>query len=565
MKQIFLPGSKSISNRALVLAAISDQPTVLRGLLDSDDIRYMRGVLENFGVGSENVAEGLRVIPPKTLKGNDSDNFIGNAGTASRFTVALSLIVSGSFRLSGIPRMHERPFGDLMTAIEPTGMRIDTDNPGFLPATFTNPGLEHLETNEITIAGDISSQFITGLLLAAPRMPRGLVLNISTKIPSLPYVEMTLKMLDTWGVQYSLQKAEDGEQITQIKVSKGIRTPGTYTIPADMSAASIPMAWSLLKSEPICIQNFGVETLQGDEGFTAIIEKAGGTVRREGDKCFVDPGNSIQPLETVDFSTMPDVSMTGMVLAALGDGTSEFHGLESLRVKECDRIEAMVAGLKQLRIHTEVVEDVVTIDGNPDITANTLPEIHSFDDHRIAFCFAILLDALADTNVRQIHDSILEPQCVTKTWPNFWGDLAEWNDQLRPVSGVIVKQGDQYLIVEKPRKEHAWQFPQGGVDQGESGWQAAKRELVEECGSNLCVKFKGEQAVGAYRYLFPANFKRHDVGIVGAKVSFYLAEYIDGAVQVDGEEIIDYKWVKREELGEYFDAEYLESISNFLS
>ncbi len=591
MKKIFLPGSKSISNRALVLAAISDKPTVLKGLLESDDIKYLRGVLENFGVEFESVGKDLKVIPPKYLKGNDTDNFIGNAGTSSRFTVALSLIVSGSFRLCGIPRMHERPFGDLISALRPTGVGIACEgDDGFLPAQFTNPGLEHLETNEVTIAGDVSSQFITGLLLAAPKMKKGLILNITTKIPSIPYVEMTLKMLDTWNVKYEVVGDYD-----QIIVKKGIKSPGEYTIPADMSAASIPLAWSVMSREPICIQNFGIETLQGDENFTEIIEKAGATIRRDGEKCFVVPGDTIKALGKVDFETMPDVSMTGMVLAAIGDGVSEFHGLESLRVKECDRIKAMVEGLNTLGIKTAVEGDIVKIEGNPNIgeafskNAETI-KIDSFDDHRIAFTFAILLNTVTSWNFLEIYDVIIDAQCVTKTWPSFWTDLARWNDQLRPVSGVVIQKSTPspsfnkeeekypllrgelegfnkkklYLIVKKPRKDNAWQFPQGGVDDGESGWQAAKRELVEECGSDLCVKFKGEQALGNYQYLFPSDFKRHDSSIVGADVSFYLAEYIDGEVQVDGEEIIDHKWVTEDQLGEYFEKKYLQKIKKVL-
>jgi len=255
----------------------------------------------------------------------------------------------------------------------------------------------------------------------------------------------------------------------------------------------------------------------------------------------------------LDFSSMPDVSMTGMIVAACTPGVWRFTGLESLRVKECDRIAAMAEGLEKLGVNVEVEGDEVIIEGKREWGIGNREKIiiDARDDHRIAMCFGILRDALdLDFEITDLH-------CVAKSWPSFWEDLADWSGKLRPVSAVIVKKQDEYLIVRKPRDEHAWQFPQGGVDIGESLLQAAERELKEECGEDLQVKFLGKNYKNIYKYLFPENFIRHDENITGAKVHFFEAEYVSGDVEVDGEEIVEAKWVKAEELENYFEEDYL--------
>jgi 8-oxo-dGTP pyrophosphatase MutT (NUDIX family) len=192
--------------------------------------------------------------------------------------------------------------------------------------------------------------------------------------------------------------------------------------------------------------------------------------------------------------------------------------------------------------------------------------INSYDDHRIAMCFGVLkstIDLGADPHQKSAV-KITEPECVAKTWPDFWLHLADWENQLRPVSALILKKEAKYLIVKKPRKENAWQFPQGGVDEGETDKQAAVRELQEECGASLSVKLKGERPVGNYRYVFPKDFDRHDSNIVGAKVEFFKADYIEGEVEVDGEEIIDHAWVTKEELKDYFEGEYLQVVKDLI-
>jgi len=192
--------------------------------------------------------------------------------------------------------------------------------------------------------------------------------------------------------------------------------------------------------------------------------------------------------------------------------------------------------------------------------------INSYDDHRIAMCFGVLkaaIDLGADPHQKS-RVKITEPECVAKTWPDFWLHLADWENQLRPVSALILTNNEKYLIVKKPRKDNAWQFPQGGVDEGETGRQAAVRELREECGESLTVKIKGERPVGEYRYVFPKNFDRHDARIIGAKVEFFAADYVEGEVEVDQVEIVDFAWVSEKELESYFSTEYWHTVRDFL-
>ena len=564
MKKVYVPGSKSITNRVLILAALSDKPVTLKNVLDSDDSQYMQAALKQLGVQIKSVgANELHVIPPATLKSGAEKLFIGNAGTAARFLSALSLVVDGAFELSGIDRMHERPQADLMIALNDLGVEINTlQNDGFLPATF-NGNLESKpgERPTVTLSGKVSSQFLSGLMLVAPAMKQGLEIKISDSIPSKPYVEMTVALLKLWGVTVLIS-----DDFLSFNIAPGFEAPSEYLIPSDMSSASYPLAWSVLRGAPISIENFGRQTLQGDEKFVEVIKATGAKVTRLGEKLMVEPEFDLKPMGDWNWESMPDVSMTGMVLAAFCPESSKFMGLESLRVKECDRIFAMEQ-LQHLGVNLEVVGDEVQVTGAPSVKIMEDEVcINSYDDHRIAMCFGILkaaIDLGADPHQKS-KVKITEPECVAKTWPDFWLHLADWENQLRPVSALILEKEDTYLVVKKPRKENAWQFPQGGVDKGETGKQAAVRELQEECGASLSVKLKGERPVGTYRYVFPKDFDRHDATIVGAKVEFYKADYIDGAVEVDGEEIVDHAWVTKDEFKDYFEGPYLKVVQDLV-
>ncbi len=569
MKIISVPGSKSISNRVLLLASLSDKKIILNNLLESDDTVYMRNVLSEFGVKFKDLSRNSIEVDPCNfnLNGNYKDLFIGNAGTAARFLSCLSLLLEEkqSFVLNGIKRMEERPQKDLFKALNQVGVDIKClKKKDFLPAKFSKKEIDkETKTQCVKISGKVSSQFISGLLLVAGKMENGLKIIVQDEIPSWPYIKMTLDILKIWKIKFEVSNDKKS-----FIVFPDITSPSKYDIPSDMSSASYPIAWSILKKEKICINNFGENTLQGDEGFLDIAKKTGAKIERAGDKCFIYPSNKIKSLGNVDFSAMPDVSMTGMILASIADGESYFTGLESLRVKECDRIIAMKQ-LKNFGIKFEINGDDVRIIGNPNLLLTHKYQnliIDSYDDHRIAMCFGILRMGfkLGADFYNNSWFKISDLNCVAKTWPNFWLDFANIEEQLRIVSAIIVKKDNKYLIVKKPRKDFAWQFPQGGVEKKETFLQAAKRELKEECGNNLSVKFKGEKSIGSYYYLFPKDFKRHEKNIIGAQIQIFEAEYLNGIVEVDNDEIIDFKWATYDELQKFFEKDYWINIKNFL-
>ena len=563
---IRIPGSKSISNRAIILAFLSGQKVFLKKPLFCEDTELLAKTLTNFGAKFERNAEDLVVISPEKRNGNSSENFIGNGGTPARFLVALSSVLPGKFSLSGVERMHSRPFAELFSAVKNLGVEIEfLGNKNFLPAKFSNNFFEQKKffehkssSKKIEISGQVSSQFISALLLAAPEMGGEIQIQIKGDVPSRPYFEMTLQLLSAFGVRFSI--TNDRKCIT---IQSKIKAPKAFEIAGDLSAASYPLAFSMLRKVPICIENFGErgKTFQGDEKFLEVLEKMGAQIEREKAHLTIFPPAKIRAVPEMDFSAMPDVSMTGMILAALGDGVSEFCGLESLRVKECDRIAAMHLGLAKLGIKSEISGDRVKIFGDPN---HSFPaekiKINSFSDHRIAMVFGVL------QSVFGLKMQISDPECVAKSWPEFWENLADWNRNLREVSAIILQNPSEkkYLIVRKPRSENSWQFPQGGVEKGESGAAAAARELAEECGENLKIKLQNQSPVGHYRYLFPANFTARNPEHLGAKVSFFAADFLGGKVQIDQNEIVDFKWATVDEMPDFFEPKYWQVVKKFL-
>lgn len=565
-QEIKIPASKSLTNRAFLLAALSAKPVTIQQPLESDDTLYMFQALRVFGVESSLNDKGeVSLKFPQEWQNPTDPIFIGNAGTAARFLAAMSLVVPFSFRLEGDEYMQKRPQAELFEALRHLGVKIECHNQEEkLPATFHGVGGYPL-TNELEVSGNLSSQFISALLLVAPRIQDGLTLKMKDIPVSQSYIDMSVELLKTFGV-----RVEVSNDKKEMKVWQGIKNaPEAYTIPADMSSASYPLAWSCLTKKPVTIINFGTQTLQGDEGFVDIIEEMGARITRNGDALTVLPPKKLKAFGTKDFSGMQDVSMTAMVLAICAEGESKLTGLENIRVKECDRLRAMVDGFKALGISYEADEQSISIKGSSKLLTPSpqLSTINSHDDHRIAMCFGVLRSAL------NLNIDITNPECVAKTWPRFWLELAELDEMLRTVSASIIKRTlgveDLYLVVQKPRKENAWQFPQGGVDEGENPLKAAGRELMEECGTDIHVKYLGGRPLGSYKYFFPGDFQRwqekHGTEAkvwLGAKVSFYYADYIDGEVEVDGEELIDHKWLRWDEIQEIVSPSYWDAIKD---
>ena len=431
MKEITIPGSKSITNRVLLLASIGDNPVTLHNLLESDDTVHMRAVLSSFGVSFAKKGKSLLVTPPAKLVGDGESHFIGNAGTVARFVSAVSLIINGEYGLNGVDRMHERPQVDLFTALQSLGVNVKSvENEGFLPSHYHGLGGK-LSQRTVALSGRVSSQFVSALLLVAPKISGGLRIEMEAIPPSQPYIDMTLEILKLWGCSFDL---EEGGRIMDIK--EGLDSPDSYTIPADMSGASYPSAWATLNRVPLKIKDYGSVTLQGDEGFAEICSHYGAKLTKQGEDCSFSDYSAASEAAILDFSPMPDVAMTGMTMACFYEGSWRFEGLESLRVKECDRIQAMVDGFALLGIKTVVEGDDVTVIGGDywqspahlKSLQNGTVQTDSHDDHRIAMCFGVLRSTVARSSGLAAESlfSIGEPHCVAKTWPAFWESLASW-------------------------------------------------------------------------------------------------------------------------------------------
>ncbi len=409
-----LPGSKSISNRTLLLAALAEGTTLLRGLLDSDDTRVMREALATLGV---------RLVPggregdwsvtgvPGGFPVKEATIFLGNAGTAFRSLAAALAMGDGRYRLQGVPRMHERPIGDLVDALRQAGARIDyLGNEGYPPLAI-HPR-ERSAGATVRVRGEVSSQYLTGLLLALGATGGGVRVEVEGELISRPYVEMTLALMARFGVEV------EREEWRAFRVPEGARyrSPGTVDVEGDASSASYFLAAGLLGGGPLRVEGVGRGALQGDVRFTEVIEAMGGRVVFGDGWIEVSGRPPLVPLDA-DLNTIPDAAMTAAVLALFATGPSRIRNVASWRVKETDRLSAMATELRKLGARVEEGQDFIAIEP-PAGFASRLPgsgraAIDTYDDHRMAMCFA--LTAFGPVQVR-----INDPGCVSKTFPDFF-------------------------------------------------------------------------------------------------------------------------------------------------
>ncbi|CAN5559847.1 hypothetical protein BH10PSE18_BH10PSE18_22480 [soil metagenome] len=416
-----LPGSKSISNRVLLLAALASGMTTVHDLLDSDDTRVMLDALRALGCNIERSGSSLRI---EGLGGRahaaKADLFLGNAGTAMRPLTAALALLGGDFELRGIPRMHERPIGDLVDALTQLGCHIDyLGNPGYPPLRIHPVGHGALALDTpIRVRGDVSSQFLTALLLALPLAARrDIVIEVVGELISRPYIEITLNLLARFGIAVR----RDGWERFTIPAGSQYRSPGEIYIEADASSASYFIALGAIAADPsnngIRIEGVGADSIQGDIRFIDAAEQMGAVVDRGANWLQVRRG--AWPLKAVDLDAnhIPDAAMTLAVMALYADGPSTLRNIASWRVKETDRIDAMANELRKLG---------ATVESGPDfIRVHPLPagqwraaSIKTYDDHRVAMCFS-----LAAFNPDAIAVRILEPHCVAKTFPDYFETL----------------------------------------------------------------------------------------------------------------------------------------------
>ncbi len=414
-----LPGSKSISNRVLLLAGLAEGTTRIHDLLDSDDTRDMLDALAALGCGIAHDGEVLALTGiGRRLRVHEADLFLGNAGTAMRpLAAALALLAAtqgGRFTLRGVPRMHERPIGDLVDALRALGCAVDDlGSPGYPPLRVHGIGAPLRLDAPIRVRGDVSSQFLSALLLALPLVAgaRDVAVEVDGELISKPDVVITLALLARFGI--GVQR--EGWQRFTIPAGSAYRTPGEIHVEGDASSASYFVALGALAATdaPLRIEGVGPGAIQGDIRFVEAAQAMGAIVRGGPGWLEVRRGRWPPTAIDIDANHIPDAAMTLAVMALFADGTTRLGNIASWRVKETDRIAAMATELRKLG---------ATVDAGADFIAVTPPArwqpaaIHTYDDHRIAMCFS--LAALGGVPVR-----ILDPRCVAKTFPDYFEAL----------------------------------------------------------------------------------------------------------------------------------------------
>ena len=414
---VTLPGSKSISNRVLLLSALCQGTTVVHDLLDSDDTRVMLAALRQLGCGVD--VQGTTVTITGLggqLKHHDAiEFFMGNAGTAMRPLTAALAVLGGDFTLKGVPRMHERPIGDLVDALRLLGCSIDyLGNDGFPPLHIGKPSLK-LDA-PIQVRGDVSSQFLTALLMALPlaATDRDIVIEVVGELISKPYIDITLNLLTRYGIVVK----RDGWQRFTIPQGCSYQSPGSIHVEADASSASYFIALGAIASgNGIRIQGVGADSIQGDIRFMDAATQMGAHITSGPNWLEINRG--AWPLKGIelDCNHIPDAAMTLAVMALYADGPTTLRNIASWRVKETDRIVAMATECRKLGATVEEGQDWLRIHPLPQGQWKAA-SIHTYDDHRVAMCFS-----LAAFNADQVPVRIEDPKCVAKTFPDYFEAL----------------------------------------------------------------------------------------------------------------------------------------------
>ena len=407
-----LPGSKSISNRVLLLAALAGGDTVLEGLLDADDTRVMREALGTLGVIMHTPAPDCLHVTGCGGKFavSAAELFLGNAGTAFRSLTAALAFSGGRYVLDGVPRMRERPIGDLVDALNAVGARIAyRGRPGF-PPLLIEPS-EHLNADRVSVRGDVSSQFLTGLLMAAPLVApsRGLRITVEGQLISRPYIDMTTALMRRFGVEV----AREGDSFLVPRAA--YRSCGRLAVEGDASGASYFLALGAIAGGPVRVLGVGRGSVQGDVRFIEVLEAMGAQVAM-GDDWIEASAPATGHLRGVDMDCnhIPDAAMTLAVTALFADVPTTLRNIGSWRVKETDRIAAMATELRKLGATVEEGADWLRVHAQPALREAA---IDTYDDHRIAMCFS-----LAAAGSVRVH--IRDPKCVAKTFPDYFTSLA---------------------------------------------------------------------------------------------------------------------------------------------
>jgi 3-phosphoshikimate 1-carboxyvinyltransferase len=403
--RVLLPGSKSISNRVLLLAALAAGDTEVTGLLDADDTRVMREALSRLGISfRENTVRGAGgAFPAKQAQLN-----LGNAGTAFRPLTAALALSGGEYRLDGVARMRERPIGDLVDALRGVGARIDYLGTEGFPPLAIHPGQISLE-KRLKVRGDVSSQFLSALLMALPLAGKAARIDIVGELISRPYVDLTLNTMRRFGQEVR----RDGWKSFEVQ-ARPYTSPGRVRVEGDASSASYFLAAGAIGAGPVRVEGVGRDSIQGDVRFVEVLERMGAKVEFGEDwiECSGAP-----PLRAIDMDMnhIPDAAMTAAVLALFADGTSALRNIASWRVKETDRIAAMAAELRKLGAEVEEGADFLRV--APPAKLNNDVAVDTYDDHRMAMSLSL-------ATLGGVALAIKDPDCVAKTFPEYFKAFA---------------------------------------------------------------------------------------------------------------------------------------------
>lgn len=423
-----LPGSKSISNRVLLLAALSHGTTVLHDLLDSDDTRVMLDALHTLGCtitpGQVTPGQPLHITGLGGALPADAAAtlFLGNAGTAMRPLTAALAVLGGQFEMTGIARMYERPIGDLVDALRQLGCQIDyLGTPGYPPLKIGHPDFAANLAAPIHVRGDVSSQFLTSLLMALPLLARtqAITIDVQGELISKPYIHITLELLARFGIRVE----NHGWQRFVIPAGSRYQSPGAIHVEADASSASYFIALGAISTgdngqKSIKIEGVGLDSIQGDIRFAEAAQAMGAVVT--GGPNWLQVQRGAWPLKAIDLDCnhIPDAAMTLAAMALYADGTTTLRNIASWRVKETDRIAAMACELRKLGATVEEGADFIRITPPASVQDWQAASIHTYDDHRVAMCFS-----LAAFNPAGLPVRIEDPQCVAKTFPDYFEAL----------------------------------------------------------------------------------------------------------------------------------------------
>ncbi|ECK7173521.1 3-phosphoshikimate 1-carboxyvinyltransferase [Salmonella enterica subsp. enterica serovar Infantis] len=406
---INLPGSKSVSNRALLLAALACGKTVLTNLLESDDVRHMLNALSALGINYTLSADRTRC----DITGNGGplrasgalELFLGNAGTAMRPLAAALCLGQNEIVLTGEPRMKERPIGHLVDSLRQGGANIDYLEQENYPPLRLRGGFTG---GDIEVDGSVSSQFLTALLMTAPLAPEDTIIRVKGELVSKPYIDITLNLMKTFGVEIT----NHHYQQFVVKGGQQYHSPGRYLVEGDASSASYFLAAGAIKGGTVKVTGIGRKSMQGDIRFADVLEKMGATITW-GDDFIACTRGELHAID-MDMNHIPDAAMTIATTALFAKGTTTLRNIYNWRVKETDRLFAMATELRKVGAEVEEGHDYIRITPPAKLQH---ADIGTYNDHRMAMCFSLV--ALSDTPV-----TILDPKCTAKTFPDYFEQLA---------------------------------------------------------------------------------------------------------------------------------------------